>query len=143
MDLFIEWGYLGLFSAAFLAATLLPLGSEVILAGLLQTELTPWILVAVATTGNVLGSLVNYALGFWAGKALIAKWLKMSDDDFIQAEKRFQKYGVSALLLAWVPVIGDPITVIAGILRVPLLWFFVLVTIGKLGRYAVIAYLSV
>lgn len=143
MEWFIEWGYLGLFSAAFLAATLLPMGSELILAGLLQTDLNPTVLVLVATLGNVLGSVVNYVLGFWLGKAFIAKWLRLSDAAFEKAEARFQKYGLASLLLAWVPIIGDPITLVAGILRLPIIWFLVLVTAGKLARYAVIAYLAV
>ena len=143
MDFLIDWGYLGLFTAAFLAATLLPLGSEIILVGLIQTELSPIGLVGVATAGNVLGSLTNYALGFWLGKAIIAKWLRMTDKDFEHAESRFRKYGLGALLLAWVPIIGDPITVIAGILRVSIVWFLILVTLGKLGRYAIIAYLAI
>jgi len=143
MDFLIDWGYLGLITAAFLSATLLPLGSEVILVGLLQTELSPLGLVGVATAGNVLGSLTNYALGVWLGKALIAKWLRMTDKDFESAESRFRKYGLSALLLAWVPIIGDPITVIAGILRVSIVWFLILVTLSKLGRYTIIAYFTV
>ena len=143
MEWFIEWGYLGLFSAAFLAATLLPMGSELILAGLLQTDLNPTVLVLIATLGNVLGSVVNYVLGLWLGKAFIAKWLKLSDEAFEKAEMRFQKYGLASLLLAWVPIIGDPITLVAGILRLPIIWFLVLVTAGKLARYAVIAYFAV
>lgn len=138
MEFLINYGYLGLFLAAFLAATILPLSSELILTGLLLNGLSPEWLVVVATIGNVLGSLTNYALGYWASTAVIQKWLRMSAADFVKAETRFKKYGIASLLFAWVPIIGDPITVIAGILRVKLLWFITLVTIGKFLRYFII-----
>jgi len=141
MDYFAELGYFGLFIAAFLAATILPLSSEVVLSVLLLNGLSPVALVAIATVGNVLGSLTNYGLGYWAGPKVASKWLKMSEEEFVRAEQRFAKYGLFSLCFAWVPVIGDPITVIAGILRIRLLWFVLLVTSGKLVRYIVVSYL--
>jgi len=141
MEYFAELGYFGLFVAAFLAATILPLSSEVVLTTLLLGGLTPVALVGIATLGNVLGSLTNYALGYWAGMEVIKKWLKMSEEEFVRAERRYVKYGLLSLCFAWVPVIGDPITVVAGILRVRLLWFVLLVTAGKLTRYIVVSYL--
>ena len=141
METFAELGYLGLFSAAFLAATILPLSSEVVLSALLLNGGSPIALVSVATVGNVLGSLTNYGLGYWASLKAIKKWLKMSEEDFVRAEQRFSKYGLFSLCFTWVPVIGDPITVIAGILRIRLLWFVLLVTAGKLIRYIVVSYL--
>ena len=141
MDYFSELGHVGLFVAAFLAATILPLSSEVVLSALLLSDLPPTTLVITATVGNVLGSLTNYALGYWASLVVVKKWLRMSEDDFLRAEQRFVKYGTFALLFAWVPVIGDPLTVIAGVLRVRLLWFLILVTAGKLLRYVVISYM--
>jgi len=141
MDYFTELGYLGLFISSFLAATILPLSSEVVLSALLLNDLSPVTLVAVATTGNVLGSLANYALGYWVSLELVKKWLKISDSQFVQAEQRFVKYGIFSLCFAWVPIIGDPLTLIAGVLRIRLLWFVILVTIGKLMRYLVVSYL--
>lgn len=140
MEYFSEFGYTGLFAAAFLAATILPLGSEVVLIALLLSGLPAQPLVLTATVGNVLGSLTNYALGYWASQNLIKKWLKMSDDDFLRARQRFERYGLFSLLFAWVPVIGDPLTVIAGILRIQLHWFIVLVGTGKLLRYIVLTF---
>jgi len=134
-------GHIGLFIAAFLAATILPLSSEIVLSALLLSGLSPTTLVIIATTGNVLGSLTNYALGYWGSSVVVKKWLRMSEDDFVRAEQRFIKYGMFSLLFAWVPIIGDPLTVIAGVLRVRLRWFFVLVTAGKLLRYVVISYM--
>jgi membrane protein YqaA with SNARE-associated domain len=142
MDSFAELGYFGLFVAAFLAATILPLSSEVVLSVLLLNGLSPIALVATATVGNVLGSLTNYALGYWGSLGVIKKWLKISEEEFVRAERRFVKYGLFSLCFAWVPVIGDPITVVAGILRIRLLWFVLLVTAGKLMRYIAISYLA-
>ena len=139
MEYLAELGYTGLFISAFLAATILPLSSEVVLSSLLLTGLTPSTLIAIATIGNVLGSLTNYALGYWASMGAIQKWLKLSTEEFDAAERRFQKYGVLSLCFAWVPVIGDPLTVLAGVLRVRLAWFLLLVTAGKLTRYIVVS----
>lgn len=140
MDFLSENGYLGLFITAFLSATILPLSSELVLTGLLLNGLSPVKLLMIATVGNVLGSLTNYYLGLLASKTVIQKWLGMTESQFENAEARFNKYGLSALLFSWVPVIGDPITVIAGILRVKLLWFIILVTVGKFLRYAFVVY---
>ncbi len=139
MEYFAGFGHIGLFIAAFLAATVLPLSSEIVLSALLLNGLPPVTLVITATTGNVLGSLTNYGLGFWANRVVIKKWSGMSEDDFAKAEQRFVKYGILSLLFAWVPVIGDPLTVIAGVLRVRLRWFLILVTAGKLLRYILIS----
>ena len=141
MEYFTELGYLGLLVSAFLAATILPLSSEIVLSGLLLNGFSPMALVAVATTGNVLGSLTNYALGYWLSLEVVKKWLKMSEKEFLRAEQRFAKYGLFSLCFAWVPIIGDPLTVIAGVLRIRLLWFLILVTAGKLMRYVVLSYL--
>lgn len=140
MEYFSELGYFGLFVAAFLAATILPLSSEIVLSALLLTGLSPIVLVTIAITGNVLGSLTNYALGYWASLGVIKKWLKISEEEFVRAEQRFVKYGLFSLCFAWVPIIGDPLTVLAGVLRIQLLWFVILVSVGKLMRYIVISY---
>ena len=141
MEYLSELGHIGLFIAAFLAATVLPLSSEIVLSALLLSGLSPITLVSIATIGNVLGSLTNYALGYWASLVVIKKWLRISEDEFLRAEQRFIKYGLLSLFFAWVPVIGDPLTVMAGVLRVRLHWFLILVTSGKLMRYVVITYM--
>lgn len=141
MEYLTELGYLGLFISAFLAATILPLSSEIVLSALLLSGLSPTTLVIIATTGNVLGSLTNYILGYYLSLVVIKKWLRMTEEDFVRAEQRFVKYGMFSLCFAWVPIIGDPLTVMAGILRVRLRWFILLVTAGKLLRYIVISYL--
>jgi membrane protein YqaA with SNARE-associated domain len=141
MEFFAELGYFGLFVSAFLAATILPLSSEVVLSALLLSGLSPVTLVAIATAGNLLGSLTNYGLGYWASIEGIKKWLKLSEKEYVRAEQRFKKFGLASLCFAWVPIIGDPLTVIAGILRIRLALFVLLVGTGKLLRYLVIYYL--
>jgi membrane protein YqaA with SNARE-associated domain len=138
---FIEWGYWGLFIASFLAATILPLSSELVLTALIAGGLSvPWLL-AVATIGNVLGSLTNYALGYFAKLDLIKRWLRMSDHDMRMAQQRFAKYGSLCLCFSWVPIIGDPLTLIAGVLRMHVLWFLVLVAPFKFMRYVLVSQL--
>lgn len=137
-----EFGLIGLFIAAFLAATILPLSSELVLSTLLISGLAPNQLIITATLGNVLGACVNYALGFWVRQGRLQTWLKLTNEDLQKAEKRFSQYGLWSLLFAWLPVIGDPLTVIAGIMRVRFIWFIILVTIGKLIRYVLITYIT-
>ena len=140
METFTEFGYIGLFLSSFLAATILPMSSEIVLSILLLNHLNPAMLVGVATCGNVLGSFTNYAIGIWGSAYLTEKILKISEEEFCAAKKRFQKYGVLSLFFAWVPVVGDPLTVVAGALRVNINLFLILVTAGKLVRYLFISY---
>lgn len=126
----------GLFLSAFLSATILPLSSEAVLATLLLKGGSPAALVIIATLGNVMGSVVNYALGYWANQG----WLKRQKPAAMtSAERRFRRYGRWSLLFSWVPVIGDPLTLVAGLLRVNIVWFLVLVTSGKALRYIVLS----
>ncbi len=138
MEALTEYGYLGLFTASFLAATILPFSSEVVLSFLLLNSYDPFNTVAVATAGNVLGSIVNYALGFWGSMLILKKLLRISEKDINNAEQRFRKYGTFSLFFAWVPVIGDPLTVAAGVLKINFVLFLVLVTAGKLLRYIIV-----
>lgn len=140
MEYFTEFGYIGLFSASFLAATILPLSSEVVLSVLIINGFNPAALVTVATGGNVLGSLLNYAVGFRGSLFLFERVFRLSKSELAKAQERFSRYGVFSLLLAWVPVIGDPLTLAAGVLKVNIFVFLILVTAGKLGRYLLIAF---
>jgi len=138
MDILAEYGYTGLFIASFLAATILPLSSEIVLIYLLMNNHDPVFSITVATAGNVLGSLVNYALGFWGSFLIMEKLLRLSKANIARSEQRFKKYGVFSLLFAWVPVIGDPLTVAAGVLKTNIYLFLGLVTAGKLFRYIIV-----
>ena len=130
------WALGLLFLSAFGAATLLPLQSEAVLVGLLaQTQYPVWLLVAVASLGNILGSCVNWWLGLEVGQYKNKKWCPVSEQKMLQAQGIYQKYGFWSLLLSWVPVIGDPITLIAGLLKENFVRFVVMVSIAKIGRY--------
>jgi len=136
-----EFGYVGLFVASFLAATLLPFSSEVVLGILLLNGFNPIVLVSVATIGNVLGSVTNYAIGYGGSLVYLRKYSSITEQEFNKAMARFRKYSVFSLLLAWVPVIGDPLTVAAGVLKIKMPLFLLLVTVGKLSRYMIISYM--
>jgi len=132
--------YLGLFGAAFAAATLVPAQSEAVLVGLLLHGSQPAAaLLLVATVGNVLGSLVNWLLGRSVERLRHKRWFPVSDQQLERAQRRYHRYGRWSLLLSWVPIIGDPLTVVAGTLREPLWSFLLLVTLAKGGRYLLLA----
>lgn len=130
----------GLFTAAFLSATLLPGSSEAALAALLATgrsDLVPALL--IATLGNTLGSCVNWALGLFVARWRGHRFFPIKDQDFERYCALYQRYGLWSLLASWVPVIGDPLTVMAGVFRTPLIVFVPIVALAKCGRYLVIA----
>ena len=140
MNIAFDWP---LFVSAFLSATLLPGSSEALLLLRLAEGGTPTSLVLVATAGNLLGSLVTYATGRGGNLLLHRRWLRIDEVDLARAEKWFSRWGLPTLLLAWLPVIGDPLCLLAGLLRVRIAWFILLVGLGKLGRYAALAWLMV
>ncbi|MBV7563456.1 YqaA family protein [Pseudomonas sp. sia0905] len=134
------YAYLGLFSAAFGAATLLPLQSEALLVGLLLSSAQPaWALVLVASLGNVLGSLVNWWLGLYLERFRDRRWFPVSENRLERAQHWYGRYGRWSLLLSWLPVIGDPLTLVAGIMREPLWRFTLIVAFAKTLRYTVLA----
>ena len=125
-----------LFLSAFGAATLLPLQSEAVLLGLLvQNKQHAVLLIAVASLGNILGSCVNWYLGLKIEHYKNKKWFPVSADKMLKAQKTYQKYGYLSLLLSWVPIIGVPITLIAGLLKENFARFLLMVSIAKIGRY--------
>ncbi len=139
----IYGAYVGLFFAALLAATLIPAQSESVLVGLLLSkQFVPWLLVAVATLGNTLGSVLNWWLGRSLQRFQHKRWFPVSEAALHKAQTHFQRYGYWSLLLSWLPIVGDPLTMIAGVLRVPLLPFVLLVGAAKLTRYALLAWLA-
>lgn len=135
-------GYLLLFGSAFLAATILPFYSEVVLFALLRDGGDAVALVAVATLGNTLGAVVNWWLGLFLLRFRHRKWFYFSDAQIARAQAWYQHYGVWSLLLAWLPVGGDALTLIAGIMRVRLWLFLVLVGFGKGARYVSVVFLA-
>ena len=132
----ILFSYFQLLIISFLAATILPLSSELVLSTMLLTDsFDKYLLLVVASFGNIFGSSVNWYLG---KKILIfkdRKWFPVNEKQIAKSEMYFKKYGIWSLLLAWVPIIGDPLTVIAGILGVNFFTFLLLVSISKTSRY--------
>ncbi len=128
-----------MFAAAFGAATILPFQSEVVFVGLQLRGTQPlWLLLAVASLGNVLGSVVNYLMGLGLERFRGRRWFPVSDAQLDRAQDWYARWGSWSLLLSWAPF-GDAITVAAGVLRTPWWLFLALVTVAKTGRYAVLA----
>lgn len=132
------WPWLLLLISAFTSATLLPGSSEVVIAGMWWHGFTPLLLWCVATFGNVLGSCVNWWLGSQALRFSDRKWFPVKPTQMARAEHWFGRFGKPALLLSSLPVVGDPLTIVAGVMRMRLQLFVLLVFIAKGGRYAVL-----
>jgi len=132
--------YLGLFLAAFGAATLLPMQSEAVLVGMLLSDrYVISTLLAVAIVGNVLGSVLNWVLGRCVERFRHSRWFPVSEAKLAKAQQSYLRYGHWSLLLSWVPIIGDPLTVVAGVMREPFWRFLLIVTLAKGLRYLVLA----
>lgn len=131
---------IGLFALTFAAATLIPAQSEAALAALVAAgPLSPILLVAVASFGNVLGSVVNWALGRFLDGYRDRRWFSVSPASLDRAAARYASWGHWSLLMSWVPFIGDPLTLAAGLLREPLWRFVLVVGLAKTARYCVVA----
>ena len=140
----LNWiSYLGLAFSACIAATLLPMQSEAALVALLTLEPSAvYSLVLVASSGNVLGSQINWWLGTQLHCWQSRRWFPVKPTQLKRAERWYQRYGRWSLLLSWLPIVGDPLTLIAGVLREPFWRFTLLVSIAKAGRYTVLAYMT-
>ena len=134
--------YFGLFWNAFIAATLLPAFSEIALASLIAKGTgLPLVLFFAATAGNVAGSALNW----WLGSRLVdfkdKRWFPFSEKTIARASTHFSHYGRWSLLFAWLPIVGDPLTLVAGVLNTPFTSFIFLVSVGKAARYGAIIFL--
>ena len=129
-----------LFAIAFLAATLLPVQSEAVLAGLLGLSQEPWVtLLAVATLGNTLGAVVNWSLGRGIEHYQNSRWFPVTPAQLEKAKTHYLRWGRWCLFFSWIPIVGDAFTVLAGVLRERLWVFVAIVGAGKLARYLVVA----
>lgn len=136
--------YLSLFTLSFMVATIIPFGSEAYLASLIiLNKYNILLLLISASLGNVLGSVFNWICGYYATYFIQKKWFPINQKQIDKASFYFSKYGKWSLLLGWVPFIGDPITFVAGTLRYSFLSFLILVSIGKIGRYIVVYFLTI
>ncbi|MEQ8665266.1 MAG: YqaA family protein [Rhodospirillales bacterium] len=135
----IFYEYAGLFGSAFLAATVIPIYSEVVISAMAVSDRYDTLALLIwASTGNTLGSVVNWLIGRYCRHWRDRKWFPIKPHQLDRATEWFNKWGLWSLLLAWTPVLGDPLTFVAGILRVPFWTFLILVAISKTGRYAVL-----
>jgi len=135
-------GYLALFSLSLLASTLLPLGSEWLLVMMLANGFDPLATVGVATAGNYLGGLTNWVIGRYGGRWLIERLLRVSPEQEQRAHDHYRRFGVYSLFFSWLPVVGDPLCLVSGILGTGFWQFTLLVASGKLARYAVTAWIT-
>ena len=141
-DMLLAHGYPALFLLSFLASTLIPLGSEWLLVVMLINQRDPVAAVAIATFGNLLGACSTYWLGVYGGPWLIRRVLRIDEQAECRAKDFYRRYGSWSLLLSWLPVIGDPLCLVSGLLRIGFFRFSTLVFAGKFGRYAVVAWLT-
>lgn len=133
---------LTLFAAAFLSATLVPFYSEIYLVALQSRGYDPYVLLLIATTGNTCGAAVNWALGRFLLHYQDRRWFPFKEKQLGQAQRWFQKFGVWSLLLAWMPIGGDALTFIAGLMKVRFWIFFSITFIGKALRYIVVLFFA-
>ena len=132
-----------LFLNAFIASTILPAASEIVLWALVADDpAILWPAIAVASLGNTLGAVVNWLLGRHLSGYAGRKWYPLSVERQARSVAWFKRFGTWSLLFAWLPIVGDPLTVVAGALRVPFPLFLALVAIGKTARYVIIAALA-
>jgi membrane protein YqaA with SNARE-associated domain len=127
---------------SFLASTLIPLGSEWLVVVMLLSKGDPFKVVGVATVGNFLGALTTYAIGLYGGDFLKVRLLRMDEKTTQKAERLYARFGSYSLLLSWLPVVGDPLCLVGGVLRVRFARFSLLVLFGKLARYGAVAWMT-
>tara|TARA_B100000780_G_C21081911_1_gene435721 strand:- start:271 stop:690 length:420 start_codon:yes stop_codon:yes gene_type:complete len=134
--------YISLFLISFLAATIFPASSELTLIGLLKANTyNYYLLLGSASLGNILGSVFNWLLGFYFSKYINKKWFPFKNNQIKTASKWFNKFGIWSLFFSWVPIIGDPLTFLAGVLQIRFVIFLTLVALGKISRYIFIYFL--
>ncbi len=135
--------YTSLFISSFLSSTILPGHSEIILTTFILLEkFSQFLLILFASLGNILGSIVNWYLGFYITKFVKKDWFPFQKKQLDKASSWYLKYGKWSLFLSWVPIIGDPLTIVAGMFRVPLIIFITIVSISKVLRYIFVGYIA-
>lgn len=140
--MFESWPLLALALSSFTSATLLPGTSEVAFVALHLADAAPaWLLLGVASAANLAGSCVNWVLGRFASSYAGRRWFPASPGEIARASRWYARYGWPTLLLSWLPVVGDPLTVVAGFLRTPFVLFLIVVGIAKTARYAALLWL--
>tara|TARA_B100000575_G_C22894287_1_gene520231 strand:+ start:208 stop:645 length:438 start_codon:yes stop_codon:yes gene_type:complete len=135
--------YVSLFISSLLSSTILPGHSEITLTTLILLEkYSQFLLIFFASLGNILGSIINWYLGFYITKFINKSWFPFTKEQLNKVSLWYLKYGKWSLLFSWVPFIGDPLTIVAGMFRVPLVIFIIIVSISKILRYIFVAYIA-
>ena len=142
MEWLMEWGYLGLFVAAFLAATIIPFSSDIILSAMLFGDFDPWLLWISASIGNWLGGMLGYSMGYLGKTDWLEKYLGMDHEKVSKMDVYAKKYGSYAALVTWLPVVGDPLAIALGFFKTRFVPTMFWMLIGKSGRYAAIIWLT-
>lgn len=140
VGILMDWGYWGMLVSAFIAGSILPFSSEAVLVGLQAAGLDPLPLVIYASVGNVMGAMVNYAIGMLGRMEWIHKYLHVSSEQIEKTRKLMAGRGAWVGFLAFLPVVGDCITIVLGLTRANIPISIVSIAIGKVARYAAIAY---
>lgn len=138
---YFELGYIGLFAACFLSATIIPFASEGVFLLFILNGFDPYITLIVATIGNSTGGLTNYGIGLLGREEKIRRLMK-KPERFDQFSRWIKKYGAWLGLLSWTPILGDPLTIMLGFFRVSFLPTLILLIIGKFARYFIILYFA-
>lgn len=136
----IDYGYIGMFVSAFLAGSVFPLSSELVMTALIAAGLSPTLLVVWGTAGNVLGSMLNYCIGHLGRMEWIERYMKVKTEELDRARRFMAGHGAWMGFFAFLPVIGEGLTIVLGLMRANILITTASVTIGKLLRYILLAY---
>jgi len=144
MDGFIEllesYGYWGMLTAAFLAGSVFPFSSEAVMVGLMAAGLDPWLLMTYGTTGNVLGSVLNYCIGRMGKTEWFEKYLHVKPESMEKARRFMRGHGAWMGFFAFIPILGSAITILLGLMRANPVITFISITLGKLFRYIILIY---
>lgn len=137
-----NFGYLGLFVVSFLSATVIPFSEQFVVVGMLALDYSAVLIVIVATAGSFLGALTNYFVGQKGSEFVFSRYISIDDKSLERAEGFFDRYGRVVLLFSWLPLLGDAITVVSGILHMDLRVFTAFVLVGRLVRQVVVVLLA-
>jgi membrane protein YqaA with SNARE-associated domain len=142
VEQFAEYGYLGLFLASFLAATVVPFSSEALLGVMVAAGFSLWSCIFFATAGNFAGGMTSYYLGYLGNWEKLSRFLKFKKEKFDKWEVRLRKYGVWFALLSWLPFVGDVLVIGLGLIRANIYLVSIFMLIGKFARYLVLAFVT-
>ena len=141
-EFIFQLGFLGLFIITYLSASLIPLVSEIFVVGMLPLGYNAWGIILVATAGAYLGALTNYYIGKQGTNFVLGRYFKIEPESWERAQKLYERWGTLTLFFSWLPIIGDPLTAVAGGFRIPLTIFTFWVLLGKFFRFVVLVGIS-